>query len=559
MGISSLPLSDILSVAVVVSPAAVPGPTFNQGLIIGSSTIIPIAERIRLYSSLDDVVSDFGTSCPEYYAAASYFGQTPQPTYLWIGRRDLSSIEGAAIHSGNAGNGYNVNDTASVTQGGASGGAVKVTAASSAVATVGVHPSQGGTGYAVGDTVSPDQVGGSNAVFTVATISGGGSTGPVTGLTLSTAGTGYQNGSALLTTTLTGGGAGLKVDITSGVPTAISVLAQGTGYSAGNGLSAVALIGTGSGLEVDITSNGLGETPLQAVTACRIAQPLWYCCTFVGTALKADHQAIAEFIEGCSPNSMYFITYGASEVLDSPTSNLFTDLKALKLRRTFSLYSTTQNGAFPTNVYGAAALMGFAMGMNTGAAGSYFDVMFKGIAELAPEPLSQSQVNAICGPVDRSLPGMNANAMVYYANGAYSWVQSAIMASGDFFDEVLNLDMLASDMQYSGVNLLVSVPALPITDGGVTMMKNVLAQCCDRAKERGFIAPSGVWKGVNIGTGRMALNNNDALPSGYYIYAPAVSTMSEQDRAARRMPPFTVLLCEAQSAHSLKVTLDVQR
>jgi Protein of unknown function (DUF3383). len=90
-------------------------------------------------------------------------------------------------------------------------------------------------------------------------------------------------------------------------------------------------------------------------------------------------------------------------------------------------------------------------------------------------------------------------------------------------------------------------------------MKNVLAQACDRAKARGFIAPAGVWQGLGIGTGRAAIATGDTLPNGYYLYAPPVSSMSSAQRAARVMPAITCLLIEAQSGHSLSVTLEVQR
>jgi len=473
MSVNSLSLSNILNVAVVVSPAAVPGPSFNQALIVGPSTIIPSTERLRLYTSLTAIGQDFSSTGPEFLAASLYFGQTPKPNFLWMGRQDLTAIATAAVNTA-AGTGYHVGDIVTVVQTGASGGKLRVSS-----------------------------VGAGGAVTGLAIIEG----------------------------------------------------SQGTGYSIATGLNTTG--GTGTSLEVNITA--IGETPLQAVKACRAAQPNWYASMFVGTATDSDHEAISAYIEGASPSSVYFLTTGEASVLATPASNLLQALQALNYRRTFAQYATTQGGIYPNNAYASAAAMGCAMGRNTGAAGSYFDIMFKAIFGVAPEPLSESDKNTICGPTDRSTEGMNANAMLNYANGAYSWIEPAIMSSGDFFDEVLNLDMLASDMQYSGVNLLVSVPALPITDGGVTMMKSVLAAACERAKERGFIAPSGVWQGVNVGSGSMAIETGDALPHGYYLYADPVVRMAAQDRAARRMPPITALLVEAQSGHSLSVTLEVQR
>ncbi len=473
---TSLPLSNIINVAVSIAPAPAPGPSFNQALIIGPSTHIPSQganSRLRLYQSLTAMTQDgFLTTDPEYLAAEVYFGQTPKPTFLKIGRQNLTAIATETIST--AGTGYAVGDIITVVQSGASGGTLRVTTVGTGGAVTGLQKIQG---------------------------------------------------------------------------------AQGSGYSVASALHTTG--GSGTGLEVNITA--IGETAVEAVTACRVADPAWYACMFVGTAVDADHLAIAAYIEAAEPASVYFLTSGSVAVLNVTAGNLFAALQAAEYRRTFAMYATTQSGTFPHNAYASAAPMGYAMGANNGTSGSYFDIMFKGLAGVAAEPLTQSQVNAICGTVDRSSPGLNGNVMLDYQNGSYTWLQPAIMASGVFFDEVLNLDMLASDMQQSGVALLTSVPALPITDAGVIQMKTALAGACDRAKERGFIAPSGVWQGVDVGSGSAAVKSGQALPNGYYLYAPPVSTLSRQSRAARVMPPITVLVIEAQSGHSLSVTLSVQR
>src|SRR5256885_1413257 len=75
------PLSVVCNVAVSVSPVAAATPTFNQGLIVGPSTIIPALTgtlpRIRQYTSLAGMSSDgFTTAHPEFLAAQLYFTQT---------------------------------------------------------------------------------------------------------------------------------------------------------------------------------------------------------------------------------------------------------------------------------------------------------------------------------------------------------------------------------------------------------------------------------------------------------------------------------------------------
>ena len=129
MPVTSLPLSDILNVTVVVSPAASPGPAFNQGLVVGSSAVIPSVganNRVQQFTSLTAMsTAGFAPTAAEYLAAELYFGQSPAPSYLWIGRQDLTALESVTIGSG--GTNYEPGDILTVVQSGGSFGQVKVT------------------------------------------------------------------------------------------------------------------------------------------------------------------------------------------------------------------------------------------------------------------------------------------------------------------------------------------------------------------------------------------------------------------------------------------------
>ena len=50
-----LPLNRIANVTVTLSARAAQGRNFGSMLILGDSTVIPISERLRLYSSADDI------------------------------------------------------------------------------------------------------------------------------------------------------------------------------------------------------------------------------------------------------------------------------------------------------------------------------------------------------------------------------------------------------------------------------------------------------------------------------------------------------------------------
>ncbi|WP_312740890.1 DUF3383 family protein [Cedecea neteri] len=81
-----LPVSNVVNVDVIMSPTAATGRNFGSLLILGTSNVIPVTERIRLYAAIEDIGKDFGVESPEYKAALAFFGQSPKPTQVYIGR-----------------------------------------------------------------------------------------------------------------------------------------------------------------------------------------------------------------------------------------------------------------------------------------------------------------------------------------------------------------------------------------------------------------------------------------------------------------------------------------
>ncbi|KFC07528.1 hypothetical protein GTGU_01771, partial [Trabulsiella guamensis ATCC 49490] len=80
-----LPLNRVTNVTVTLSARAAQGRNFGSMLILGNSTVIPISERLRLYSAPDDIGDDFGVDSEEYAAAVIWFSQSPRPTQVYVG------------------------------------------------------------------------------------------------------------------------------------------------------------------------------------------------------------------------------------------------------------------------------------------------------------------------------------------------------------------------------------------------------------------------------------------------------------------------------------------
>lgn len=154
----SLPLSLVENITVLISPQLPTSPTFNQGLIIGSSTIIPYTTRIASYTSVAAMLTaGFSSSSPEVLAAQLYFDQSPAPPILWVGLQNSTGIGVIVIDV--AGTGNAVGDVLTVVQGGAAGGQVTVTAVNGAGGVTGISLLNGGNGYTVATNLATTTTG----------------------------------------------------------------------------------------------------------------------------------------------------------------------------------------------------------------------------------------------------------------------------------------------------------------------------------------------------------------------------------------------------------------
>lgn len=376
-------LDDIVDITVEISPLAAPRPTFNQALIIGTSAVIPVSERLREYEAVADMLEDgFELTDPEYIAAQIYFSQSPAPDTLWVGRKDT------------------------------------------------------------------------------------------------------------------------------------------------------------------------GESALEAITACRAANPDWYVGIVLGT-VKADHLAIAAWAEAATPPTLYAYTTDDDDVITNVTTDVCSQLKALLYKRTIGQYATTQEAGspavalYPNNIYAICAIIGYAMGQNTGLANSAYTLKFKNEVGIATEPLTATMIGYA--------EDKYCNLYLNYAN-YYNVFEQGRMANGYFFDEVINLDMLVSNIQLSVMDLLYGNPKIPQTDSGVNQIIHAINEACDQAVKIGFLAP-GQWTGADC----LNLKTDDMLPAGYLVQAEKCADQSQADREARKSPNIYVAVKEAGAIHSVLIGVYVNR
>jgi len=290
-----------------------------------------------------------------------------------------------------------------------------------------------------------------------------------------------------------------------------------------------------------------GETALQAFTACREANSEWYVGVVIG-ALESEIQEIAAYTEACEPSTIFFYTTQNENVLAASegVTDIFSFLQSKKYRRSLGLYCGHEDT--PNAV---VALMGYAMGANTGTADSAFTLAYKTLVGVATDDLSTTQVNYAVG--SKTTTGHNGNVYITRAED-YDIVQQGYMADKTSFDEILNLDMLKNEITLNVMDLLYQSKKIPQTEAGMTSICGVIERACDMFVAKGFIAP-GQWNGAKC----LALQTGDYLPAGYIVQHDSIDDQPQAQRDARIAPPIYVCIKLAGAIEFVTVEVNVNR
>jgi hypothetical protein len=278
------------------------------------------------------------------------------------------------------------------------------------------------------------------------------------------------------------------------------------------------------------------ETAVEAVIACRAANTDWYAFT-ICDAVEADILLVAAYTEAMAPSGAFFYTTKDADVPLGTAGNVMLALKAANYKKTLGQYSETD--------YAVAAIMGYAMGANTKAAGSAYTLAYKSEIGVVADDLDNTELGAI----------LDANGNAYINQGTYyNLFRQGKMASGVSFDEVLGLDMLSNDIQLSIMDLLAGQSKVPQFEDGVTMLINAINSTCAASLSRGFLAP-GVWKGPQI----LDLAYGDTLSQGFMVQAESLAGQTQADREARKSPNLLVAVKLAGAIEFAVIVVNVNR
>ena len=493
---NALSVSRLVSVQTIFSPVAAGRRGFGTLLILGDSAVIGPGERMRAYTTLEAVAQDFGVNAPEYYGAALYFGQSPRPAQLMIGRW-LSSAVPAQLT-----------------------GAILTAAQQTLADWTAITSGQ------MDITIDGTDLNLTGLDFSGVTNLNGVATVVSTALNTALAGAScVWNGSQFIVYGATSGSTGA------------------IGYATDTASSTVAsMMGLTAGAAVAVDAGANSESPAVAAALFADMSGAWYGLTFcaAATITDAEHLAVAAYIEGASKARRYGVTITNTNVLSAQVdTDLGSQLKAAGYRRTSWIYSSH-------NPYAVCSMFARAFAVNFSGNRTTITLMYKQLPGVVYEQLTETQA--------QTLESKNGNVFVLYDNDT-AILQYGVNADGSYFDELHGADWLADAIQVALYNLLYqSQTKIPQTDEGTAQLVNAAQRVLDQAVQNGFAAP-GIWNADGFGT----LQRGDRLDSGYYVYMPSVDDQDQSEREERKAPPMQIAVKLAGAIHTADVIISINR
>lgn len=435
---AGLSVNRLVNVTVNLSPIAAARRGFGVLMVAGDSDVIDGLERYRSYTDIDSVALDFGTSAAEYVAASLYFGQSPKPQTLMIGRwlrtATAGFVKGAVLTTAE----QSMTVWTAITT-----GSMKITID-------GVLKTLSSLDFHAQTNL--------NGVATVITTA------------LSSAGTCTWDGSRFRITSATTG------------VTSIVTYAEPTG----SGTDISALLKLTSTTAVGVVAGYAAETPVACATALADKSSAWYGLSFAAATTPTDDQLVdvAAFIETTTVSRILGITATNITTLESTTTtDIASRLKALLYKRSVVVYSTASS-------YAVVSMMARAFSVNFAANRSTITLMYKTLPGIIAETLTETQAQV--------LQSKNCNVYVNYNNDT-AIVQYGVMSSGAYFDEIHGLDWASDAIQNAAYNLLyTSGTKIPQTEAGINQIVTTISGVCNEAVNNGLIA-GGTWNADGFG------------------------------------------------------------
>ena len=538
--------------------------------------VLTVSDRIKLYTSLSALQTDYAAGTEPYAAGLAFFAQSPTPKDFYVIQSEATSINkeavGSVILTGTAtasgtyelaidSDIYPVAVTGTVTGTKATG---TIDYASSPAATGdgdvvftidGVDytydPDAGDTGTIIGTemaslisagsthtavsvaglvTVTDNNIGtlGNNAVFSGSTTD---STvtfvarNPTGGIDTITGDTGEDI--ALQLGVLVNLGDTHTAEV-SGRSITLTAIDYGTAgnlvtFAEHTGVSGVVTTLTQPNNGQDLIVSGLVSTSLLAALG---ENPAFYAVSLnrAYRTIQTQMQDTAAWIE--ANERLFFATTNEALVLDdATTSDMASIFYAAGYTRSYMHYSSNEK-EYPE--VGAFALLATTSFRGTDTLKT---LKFKALNLITDESIDADQLGAL----------KSKRCNVVYSTAGIKMIDSGVMSGGGWADEIHGADALAEEIRVRVFGLLSRVSTkVPYTEGGMAMIKGEVVGSLNQYVRNGFLSD-----GVD--------SNGDYLEA-FQVTSGLVSEASQVDKSARIAPDVEFWARLASAVHSVKVS-----
>lgn len=493
---TNIPVSSVVNVAIAVGAQFPQRAGFGTLNIVTAETgVISLAERIRSYSTVDGVATDWPADSEVVAAATAYFGQQPKPTSLRVSTR-YPSAQAAQLRGGAVvDNAANLAIFEAISDG------------SFTINIDGVEEDITGLNFS-GDTDLGDVATAIQAALRAV------ATGGYTLATCTHDDTRFFIGSG-----------------TTGVLSSVSFL---TTQGAGTDISSLLQMRMGEGTKTDGIA---AETITASLNAIQNVNPDWYGLLFTKEVRDLvqinGEDAVEAAADWCEARVKTF--WNTTNDLDAFDSVTDTDIGSVingkTLRRTLTTFSSHPDQ------YPSASVAGRAFTVNFSQPNSTITLKFKQLPTITVEQLTFNQKTVLDSKKINALIDVGGNTMF----------AESFMANGTFLDEVHGLDWLTNAIETNVFGyMLTRTTKVPHTDKGYASLEQQTIKALDEAVRNGLIAP-----GTTI--------DGEFLPKGYKTIVTAEADVNQSDKEARQYNGLSFVVLGAGAIHGVQINGTFER
>lgn len=279
------------------------------------------------------------------------------------------------------------------------------------------------------------------------------------------------------------------------------------------------------------------ETTLAALTEINNQLPIFYGIYVCGQPTDAEADAARAWVDSAKPNKIMAYTALRDDQQEWSDSNV---VKGWHERNARVMVQFNKTG----DVHAAATLLAESVNTNWAGSNTAKTIKFKTQPTQSDEKITLQEAQKC-----RRL-GMN----FYTDYDGIPMVAEGQMVSGRFIDEITGLDAFVDSVQKAVFNYLKAMPKVAQTDIGTSAIMSQIVPVCEMFVRNGFVA-GGQWNGQPIGL----INTGDYLETGYYLYADSFTEQMQTDREQRLGMPISVAIKLAGAIHQQDIIVNFNR